>query len=45
MSLFTSELQKYASLVEASLQHTMPNTLTSYGDDMRKQQTQSFVLQ
>lgn len=45
MSLFKTELQKYASLIEGSLQHTMPNTLSSYGEDFRKEHTQSFVLQ
>lgn len=45
MSLFKSELQRYASLVESSLQHTIPHTLSSYGDDMRKRQTHAFVLQ
>lgn len=45
MSLFKSELQRYAALIEASLQHSIPLTLQEYGDDMRKIQTQSFVLQ
>lgn len=45
MSLFTSELQRYSALVEWSMQHTMPQTLGYYGEDMRKQTIHSFVLQ
>ncbi len=45
MSLFKTELIRYASLIESSLQHTIPQTITSYGDDMRKRQIHSFVLQ
>ena len=45
MTLFTSELQRYAQRIESSLQYTMPQTLPSYGDDLRKTQIQSFVLQ
>ena len=45
MSLFKSELSRYASMVESSLQHTIPNTLSEYGSDARKTQVQSFVLQ
>jgi len=45
MSLFKSELQRYASLIEWSLQYTIPQTLWVYGDDMRKHQIHSFVLQ
>lgn len=45
MFLFTSELKRYAALVEASLQHSMGKTLEEYNDDMRKEQIDSFVLQ
>lgn len=45
MSLFKTELQRYASLIEWSLQHVIPQTLWNYGDDMRKHQIHSFVLQ
>ena len=45
MFLFTTELQRYAALVEGSLQHTMLQTLEEYGEDTRKKQIHSFVLQ
>lgn len=45
MSLFKTELQRYASLIESSLQHTIPCTLSEYGDDIRKHQIHLFVLQ
>lgn len=45
MSLFKLELQRYASLIEWSLQHTIPQTLGEYGNDIRKNQTHAFVLQ
>ena len=43
--LFKTELSRYASLVESSLQHTIPQTLAEYGDDLRKRQMHDFVLQ
>lgn len=45
MSLFKIELQRYTSLVESNLQHSIPLTLVEYGDDLRKRQMHSFVLQ
>jgi len=45
MSLFKTELQRHASLIESSLQHTIPCTLSEYGDDIRKHQIHLFVLQ
>lgn len=45
MSLFKSELQRYAALIEWSLQHNIPQTLTEYWEDIRKKQIHSFVLQ
>lgn len=45
MTLFTSELSRYASLIEASLQYTIPQTLQHYGNDMRKSSIHSFILQ
>ena len=45
MTLFTSELSRYASLIESSLNYTIPQTLEHYGEDMRKSQIHSFILQ
>jgi geranylgeranyl pyrophosphate synthase len=45
MTLFTSELSRYASLIESSLSYTIPQTLEHYGEDMRKSQIHSFILQ
>ncbi len=45
MSLFKQELQRYASLVESSLQHHIPQSLSEYGNDNRRQNIHSFVLQ
>ena len=36
MSLFQSELSRYANLIESSLQNTIPNTLTNYGEFLEK---------
>lgn len=44
MSLFKTELQRYASFIESALEHTIPSTLADYGDDMRKQEMHRFVL-
>ena len=44
MSLFKSELARYVSYIESHLSHHIPATLTSYGDDTRKDQIHAFVL-
>lgn len=45
MTLFTSELQRYAKHIESSLQYTISQTLEQYKDDIRKYQIHSFILQ